>query len=55
MWRSRNSIDEMALPVFLHLKRLKWAGNIIQMDDSCNLQKVTGGFFRRRVNGKPTR
>jgi len=29
MWRSRNSIDEMALPVFLHLKRLRvgWRHN----------------------------
>jgi len=23
MWRSRNSIDDMALPIFLHLKRLR--------------------------------
>jgi hypothetical protein len=55
MRRSRNSIDDMALPIFLHLKRLQWAGHIIQMGNSCNLQKVTGGSFRRRnPMGKPT-
>jgi hypothetical protein len=41
--------DGVALPTFLLLKRLLWAGHTVRMDESCfPPQKVMGRYFQRK-------